>query len=542
MVNIPVAPEVAPPEIPYHEFAAQKWSKFPGKVALIDAFTEETLTYAQLERKVRTTAGRLQKLGVKSQTPVQFYADNCMNAVLAQNAAYFCNAIVFAFKPNKTTKYEEYKYQVEDSRVEFVLTDGVNYDVSVHQLLQDPDCQVKKVVILNGMPKNPVTSSKVIFLENLDNHEYVPPQVKIKEDVLVVSYTSGSTGKPKGVMHSHYTFISALDGMGPNTSNMIIDTDRFLLLSTLTYVTGIILSAGTFSLGATLILASHDIDTEIPMYVKRYNATTLCILEVPTRIMIDNSLKFPEQRQLMSSLRLVFVGGTVFPESLRRDASEFFKGAKIMNIYGMTESIGMISCSEQSDVFTADVGVPCVNCMIRIIATTGCAIEVGEVGELQFCSPQMTLGYWGIGFGKQDFTEDGWFQSGDLATVDDQGKIYIVGRLKLFIICLDERVSPTEIEDLIHQHPAVNEVIVVPLPHPVVQEAPTAVVVLKPGITATKKLGEEIVSFVASRTVENKHLHGGVFFVQHLDKTESGKYARKSIKERAEILKSGRTF
>ncbi|OQR69848.1 luciferin 4-monooxygenase-like [Tropilaelaps mercedesae] len=129
-----------------------------------------------------------------------------------------------------------------------------------------------------------------------------------------------------------------------------------------------------------------------------------------------------------------------------------------------------------------------------------------------------------------DFTEDGFYRTGDIGVIDVDGQLNLLGRNKQFIICLDSRVSPMEIENVLLEHPAVAEAVVVGVPHPHYQEAPTALVVTK-GRISKEHLNSELVEFVAARLVEYKQLHGGVFFTDELEKTRSGKYSRGAIEK-----------
>ncbi|OQR76034.1 acyl-CoA synthetase-like [Tropilaelaps mercedesae] len=292
--------------------------KSPEKIAIVDINTGEEVTFRQLEQKVRSFAGALQKIGT-----------------------------------NKSVTEMEYKFQTEDAEIEFILTDAANYDLEVYQLLNDPNCRVKKVVILSGTPTKSTREKLVFTVDQLPKSEFLEPSgVSVKKDLLAVSYTSGST------------------------------------------------------------------------------------------------------------------------------------------------------------------------------------VQIGEAGELLWRGPQMTLGYWKRS--SDDFTRDGFYSTGDMAIVDTSGQISIVGRKKFFIICLDERISPTEIEDVLLSHPAVREAIVVGTPHPVVKEAPTAMVVVSSTYTNSRdSLREELVSLVAKQLSDHKHLHGGVHFVESLNQTDSGKYARNIITQQA---------
>ncbi|XP_049274738.1 luciferin 4-monooxygenase-like [Rhipicephalus sanguineus] len=153
-----------------------------------------------------------------------------------------------------------------------------------------------------------------------------------------------------------------------------------------------------------------------------------------------------------------------------------------------------------------------------------------ELGEITFRSPHHMRGY----YKRPDATaevlnEQRWLRSGDAGYYDRSGQLYIVERLKDMIKCLDQQVAPTEIETLLNEHPLVLEAAVVGIDHPDFGEAPTAFVVIEP--SSRGRISEEdLLRLVSDQAAFHKNLHGGVFFVDNIPKTDTGKYLRRELR------------
>ncbi|KAK8783580.1 hypothetical protein V5799_010057 [Amblyomma americanum] len=203
----------------------------------------------------------------------------------------------------------------------------------------------------------------------------------------------------------------------------------------------------------------------------------------------------------------------------------------LRNGYGLSETIGFVCITEPETIGHRSVGLPLPMVEYKIVDSEhGVALGPGDVGEITFRAPSLMRGY----HNKPEATAEvidqyGWFSSGDAGYYDSCGRLYVVERLKDMIKCLDQQVAPAEIESLLAQHPLVMEAAVVGIEHPDFGEAPTAFVVTAPSVQGCVT-EEELKRLVAEQAASHKHLHGGVVFVDHIPKTDTGKYMRRMLR------------
>lgn len=150
-------------------------------------------------------------------------------------------------------------------------------------------------------------------------------------------------------MHSHYTFVRAIHAVDPNSMGMYIERDQFMLLSTLTLVT--LVTIYPLSCWGTLVLASHDIDTDLPLFIEMYKATVFVVLKYPMKIFPANVHRFSNIYRMLTSIRVVPLGGTVFQKHLREETTELFSEKQLLNTHGMIESFEPVAASEPCTEF-----------------------------------------------------------------------------------------------------------------------------------------------------------------------------------------------
>ncbi|XP_075531334.1 luciferin 4-monooxygenase-like [Dermacentor variabilis] len=240
----------------------------------------------------------------------------------------------------------------------------------------------------------------------------------------------------------------------------------------------------------------------------------------------------------LPSMRGIAVGGSSVSTLLAEECGNAFGGLEaLVQVYGMTEACSLITSRPKNEDFStsADVGFPTPNVAIKVVdVLTGEKLGPHQTGEVCYRTPSVMRGYYKRPKETADtIDEDGWSKSGDAGYYDEDGRLYIVERLKQMIKCLDGTVIPTELEELLlRQHASdIAEVSVVGLPHPHYGEAPAAAVVLTDeGRTKDSELlAEKIKATVASNHAMHKHLYGGVFFVDSLPKTDTGKVTRATL-------------
>jgi long-chain acyl-CoA synthetase len=226
-----------------------------------------------------------------------------------------------------------------------------------------------------------------------------------------------------------------------------------------------------------------------------------------------------------STLRECVSGGASLPAEVLRGFEQEF-GCKLLEGYGLSETSPVASSNRPDrQRRPGSVGVPIEGVQMRIVNEDGEEVPIGSRGEIVIRGPNVMKGYWGRPDATAEVIRDGWFHSGDIGVMDEDGYFFIVDRLKDMIIRGGYNVYPREIEEVLYEHPAVREVAVVGVPHPELGEEVAAAVALKDGAAADEA---ELREFVKARVAPYKYPRRISFFTD-LPKGPSGKIVKREI-------------
>jgi long-chain acyl-CoA synthetase len=227
----------------------------------------------------------------------------------------------------------------------------------------------------------------------------------------------------------------------------------------------------------------------------------------------------------VSSLRLCVSGGAALPVEILRGFEDAF-GCPILEGYGLSETSPVASFNHPDRPRKpGSIGTPVAGVQMRLLDDAGAAVPPGEVGEVAIRGHNVMKGYWRNPEATAAAIPDGWFRSGDLARVDEDGYFFIVDRKKELIIRGGYNVYPREIEEALYEHPGVAEVAVVGIPHDSLGEEVGAAVALKPGASAT---ADELRAFARDRVAAYKYPRR-VWLVDQLPKGPTGKILRREV-------------
>jgi len=356
------------------------------------------------------------------------------------------------------------------------------------------------------------------------------PQAVSREgqDTAVVLYTSGTTGKPKGAELTHAN-------LGTNAA---VTASTLLHLGPEDVVMGCLPLFHSFgqtcglntavAVGATLTLVTRFDPQHALRVIARDQVT---VFEgVPT--MYAAMLAAPNRGDVdVSSLRLCISGGAALPVEVLRAFEEAF-ACVILEGYGLSETSPVASFNHPDRERKAgSIGTPIEGVEMRVVDADGRDVPVGEVGEIAIRGHNIMKGYWRRPEATAEAVPDGWFRSGDLARMDEDGYFFIVDRKKELIIRGGYNVYPREVEEVLYEHPAVAEAAVIGIPHPSLGQEVGAAVALKPGAQATP---EEIRDFVKGQLAAYKYPRH-VWIVDALPKTATGKILRREIQPPADL-------
>jgi long-chain acyl-CoA synthetase len=465
------------------------------------------LTYAQL----RDAAGRMSTLlasaGIEPGDRVGLMLPNVPAFPIAFYGALAAGAVVVPMNP--LLKSREVGYYLSDSGARVVLA------------WHTAAGEAAKGAADAGAQAIAVTAPDLADL--LAEHAPATEQAgRGNDDDAVILYTSGTTGKPKGAELTHANLVRNAE-LTAQTLLKNNPDDVMMGCLPLFHVFGLTcgLNATVAAAGTLTLLPRFDPAKALEI-IQRDKVT---IFEgVPT--MYAAILHTPEADPAMAAtLRVCVSGGASMPVEIMRGFEEKF-GCMILEGYGLSETSPVASFNHPDRVRKpGSIGTPVEGVQMRLVDDAGQTVPDGEIGEIAIRGHNVMKGYWGKPEATAETITDGWFRTGDLAKVDSDGYYYIVDRKKDLIIRGGYNVYPREIEEVLHEHPAVAEVAVVGIPHPDLGEEVGAAVALIPGASATPA---ELREFAKDKMAAYKYPRQ-VWLVESLPKGPTGKILRREV-------------
>jgi long-chain acyl-CoA synthetase len=348
-------------------------------------------------------------------------------------------------------------------------------------------------------------------------------------DTAVILYTSGTTGTPKGAELTHANL-----GRNAEVATRLFGLDReSVILGSLplfhSFGQTCTLNAAVLA-GASVTLLPRFEAARVLEIIERDRVAVF--MGVPT---MYNALLNDAARERFdaSSLRRCVSGGASLPVELLHGFEETF-GCAILEGYGLSETSPIASFNHPDrERKPGSIGTPVEGVEMRLVDLTGGDVAPGEVGEIVIRGHNVMKGYWRKPEATAEaISADGWFRSGDLARMDEDGYFFIVDRIKDMIIRGGYNVYPREIEEVLYTHPAVREAAVVGIPHPELGEEVAAAVALKPDAEATE---DELRDFVREQVAAYKYPRV-VWFVDELPKTATGKILKRELVRQRELI------
>ena len=498
--------------------------RFGDRPAVVSRHQGIRLTYAELTAEIDRCARALIASGVMTGDRVGIWAPNVAEWIVMQFATARIGAILVNINP--AYRGHELQYALRQSGTSFLVMaegfKGIDY-VATLETIEVPGLR-DRVVLGAGWGS---------FLRRAES---VPPDAVAElesglsaDDPINIQYTSGTTGFPKGATLSHHNILNngffIGETLGYTTADRVCLPVPFyhcfgMVLGTLATVTHggcVVIPSAGFDAGATLETVQAERCTSL------YGVPTMFIAELghPT---------FPTTD--LSSLRTGIMAGSPCPvEVMKRVRSEMHM-TEVTICYGMTETSPVSTQTRRDDPLEKQVetvGRVHPHVEVKVVhPDTGRLVPRGTPGELCTRGYSVMLGYWENDAGTRESIDRGrWMHTGDLATMDDEGYLSIVGRIKDMIIRGGENVYPREIEEYLHTHPAVADVQVIGVPDQYYGEEISAWIVLKPGAD----LDEDAVRAFCRAGIARYKVPRYVRFVDGFPMTITGKIRKVEMRE-----------
>ena len=507
-------PTVSIPEISLTDFVLRRASEFGDKPAIIEGQSGRTITYAQLVPLVRRLAKGLADLGLQKGEVLAIYSPNLPEYILTVHAVALLGGVVTMVPPLFTDT--EINTQLRDSAARFLVTIPELADKAREAAAA---AKVEKIIVIGE-------SDSEIAFASLMAHGEDPPERKInpREDLAVLPYSSGTTGFPKGVMLTHRNLVSMLCQILANDA--LTEADTMICIVPMYHLYGlhVVMNLGLVQ-GATLVTLPRFELKQFLEVLQKYEVTVAPL--VPPLVLALSRAPEVDAYDL-SKLRLIHCGAATLSQNV---AQECFRrlGSQIKYGYGLTEVSPLSHASSPSQGDTpGSVGYCLPNTECKIVdPETNAELAANEEGEICIRGPQVMKGYLGNPQATEEMIDDeGWLRSGDVGYADEQGRLFVVDRLKELIKYKGRQVAPAELEAILLSHPAIADAGVIPSPDEEAGEIPKAFVVLNNEASA-----EEIMKFVAERVAPHKRIRK-VEFVSEIPKSPAGKILRRILVQR----------
>lgn len=504
----------------------------PEKVAV--HFEDRAITYRELDEEANRVADGLVKLGVQPGDRVAIHVDNRPEFIEIYIGVMRAGAILVPTNVMYTAEEMEHILTDSGAKILFVASplarklEGMVHDLpELEHARQDLPSKPARVIEVGASEFADATP----YQEFKANAESKRPEVsKDPSEVAIIQYTSGTTGKPKGAMVTHGNVLAVLD----NTTDLpgsiqSQETDVTLCVLPLfhAYALDLVMNRAFLSAQTLILVNRFDAENVFALFEKHkvtifYGAPPMYHAFVNTEAVHNYDA---------TSLRGAFSGAAPLPVVILERFKEL-TGVEINEGYGLSETAPTLTTNAAGAVNKpGSVGPPIPGVEIRIVDDNDQDVAPGEVGEIIARGPNIFKGYWRREEETAETMKGGWFHTGDMGRVDEDGYYYIVDRKKDMIVVSGYNVYPIELENVIMRHPKVVDCAVIGVPDDYQGEAVKACIVLKPG---EEMSADELKTYCRDHLAAFK-LPKHVSFRDSLPKNPTGKILKRVLRDEESV-------
>lgn len=483
---------------------------------VMTVFEGQATTYLEMADRAKALAAGLHARGVAEGSVVGLLSYNCPEFLETVFAANYLGAI--AMPINWRLAAPEVRYILDHSEARALVCDGALVSLGTEATV-GLESTLVRACIESVAPDGWTT---------LDELRSAGPAVTRTttdaDDVHRLMYTSGTTGRPKGVMITHANLawknLAHLVEFGFTGADLGLACGPLYHVGALDLTTTSLIAAGA----TTIIHRSFDASAVVDE-LEHSRVTTVWL--APAMVNAIMALPDIEKRDL-SSVRVVINGGEKMPIPLIERIQRVFPSAWFADAYGLTETVSGDTFLDHESIVRklGSVGRPCLHLDLEVWDDRGHPVGAGERGEVVMRGPKVFKGYWRDPDATAKAFDGGWFHTGDVGVLDEDGYLFIVDRLKDLIVSGGENIAGSEVERVLYEHPAVLEVAVVGRPDDRWGEVPVAFVVLRPGESAG---ADELIAHCVGQLAKFK-VPRDVSFLDALPRNPSGKVLKRDLR------------
>ncbi|MFX1325585.1 MAG: long-chain fatty acid--CoA ligase [Promethearchaeota archaeon] len=533
-----VHPEIEIPEMNISEFLDNTTKEFGSRTAIW--YMKNKISYKRFNDIANRLATVLVDLGVKKGDVIAIMLPNMPQFPFSFYGIQKAGGIVTACSVLHTE--HELAYQLNDSGAEIIIA----WDNQLEKIMNIKErTRLRHIIITNILdygpmaPRNPPEITGTMqFLNLIEKTKPNPPKFETyaKEDIAILQYTGGTTGLPKGAMLTHYNLVANCYQMYEWTKS-VTQRGKMTALTTLPlfHIYGMQVCMNSFIYSGTTIALHLDPRDQKGLFETIKATHPAMFPGVPTmymRLLERDDLE--DYAKDLKSIKICNTGAAPMPPEVLKEFEER-TGALIIEGYGMTEASPATHVNPLKGTRKiGSVGLALPNTEYKIVNISDYSkiVPIGESGEIMIKGPQVMMGYWNKPEETEDQLKEGWLLTGDIGKVDEEGYLYIVDRKKDMINVSGFKVYPRELEDVLFEHEAIENVAIIGIPDPKLpgSESVKAYIVLKDGYRESDEIKNEIKEFCRKNVAPYK-VPRQIEFRKELPETLVGKVLRKELKD-----------
>ncbi|XP_044743981.1 uncharacterized protein LOC123306150 [Chrysoperla carnea] len=516
--------KVPPCERNFSQYVLDKMAENSNKIAQIDPVNKITQTFGELRLNSIRCALKMKQDGLKRGDMIMICGRNHLDLVVPFLGAMYLGVTINPLHPDYSRNEILRMIKITEPKIIFCDQECTNL---MTELITEAKLQ-SKIVTFETDFKSYLKSHK-----STEEDNFITEIVDVNNDILCIICTSGTTGLIKGVTVTHKAFYYAILTCGVG---FVSDEDSPLLYySPLSWISAVMLINTAIWNGVSRIMCEYEPKRNLEIMLE-YNISWLFVTPIKAYEMVNHPLFKQNISKISKNLKYFLFGGSPSSEKHVKEYHQIFPNTFIFNGYGSSEMAGchgLFVRNKHESMLKQKImssGQPISGIYWKIIdPETGKTVGRNKEGELCVKGPTITKGYYKDPEATAKAIIDGWFHTGDIVKVDDENCLWVVGRSKELFKYKGWQVSPSELEDVLRTHPAVQAVSVMGKPHETDGDLPLAFIVKKE--SAKNVTEDEIIKFVDKQVADCQKLRGGVIFLDALPVTPTGKIRKMVLKQ-----------